>query len=432
MNFAQMKLHIKNGRLIDPANGIDAVTDLFIADGKVAATGTAPAGFAADTTIDATGLVVAPGLVDLSVRRREPGYEYKATLESEMLAAMRGGVTTLVCPPDTDPVLDEPGLVEMLKHRARNLDLANVHPLGALTMGLKGEALTEMAELTEAGCIGFAQAEVPILDTNVLLRAMQYAKTFGYTVWLRPQDPHIGRGGVAHSGPLASRLGLSGVPVMAETIALHTIFELVRSTGARVHLCRISSAAGLALVRAAKKEGLPVSCDVGVHHLHMTDADIGFFDSNARLTPPLRSSRDRDAITAGLLDGTIDAVCSDHTPVDDDEKLLPFAEASPGATGLELLLSLMLKWAEGQHEGDALPRALAKITSDAARTAGLPAGQLGIGAAADVVVFDPNVRWLVNGAALASQGKHSPFLGYELTGQVQATVVGGRLAWQRQ
>ena len=426
-----MKLHIKNGRLIDPANGVDSVTDLFVADGKVLAIGAAPGDFVADTTLDASGLVVAPGLVDLSARLREPGYEYKATLESEMRAAVQGGVTTLVCPPDTDPVLDEPGLLEMLKHRARNLDLAHVHPLGALTMGLKGEALTEMAELTEAGCIGFAQAEVPILDTNVLLRALQCAKTFGYTVWLRPQDPHIGRGGVAHSGPLASRMGLSSVPVMAETIALHTIFELVRSTGARVHLCRISSGAGLELIRAAKKEGLPVSCDVGVHHLHMTDADIGFFDSNARLTPPLRSGRDRDAITAALLDGTIDAVCSDHTPVDDDEKLLPFGEASPGATGLELLLSLMLKWAEDQRGMDALPRALAKVTTDAARTAGLEAGQLKVGAPADIVVFDPAVRWLVNGAALASQGKHTPFLGYELTGQVKTTVVGGRIAYQR-
>jgi len=426
-----MKLHIKNGRLIDPANGIDRVTDLFIVDGKIAALGTPPEGFVADSSLEAGGLVVAPGLVDLSARLREPGYEYKATLESEMRAAVQGGVTTLVCPPDTDPVLDEPGLVEMLKHRARNLDLAQVHPLGALTMGLKGEALTEMAELTEAGCIGFAQAEVPILDTNVLLRALQYAKTFGYTVWLRPQDPHIGRGGVAHSGPLASRMGLSSVPVMAETIALHTIFELVRSTGARVHLCRISSGAGLDLIRAAKKEGLPVSCDVGVHHLHMTDADIGFFDSNARLTPPLRSGRDRDAITAALLDGTIDAVCSDHTPVDDDEKLLPFGEASPGATGLELLLSLMLKWAQEQRGVDAVPLALAKITADAARTAGLAAGRLDIGAQADIVVFDPDARWLVNGAALASQGKHTPFLGYELTGQVKATVVGGRIAYQR-
>jgi dihydroorotase len=425
-----MKLHIKNGRLVDPANGIDAVNDLFIVDGKVAAVGSAPPGFAADSTIDASGLVVAPGLVDLSARLREPGYEYKATLESEMQAAVQGGVTSLICPPDTDPVLDEPGLVEMLKYRARGLNLANVHPLGALTMGLKGESLTEMAELTEAGCIGFSQAEEPIADTNVLLRALQYAKTFGYTVWLRPQDAHIGRGGIAHSGPLASRLGLSGVPVMTETIALHTIFELMRATGARVHLCRMSSAAGLELVRAAKKEGLPVSCDVGAHHIHMTDADIGFFDSNARMTPPFRSQRDRDAIRAALLDGTIDAICSDHTPVDDDEKLLPFGEASPGATGLELLLSLALKWAD-EVAGASLPQALARITCDPARIAGLAAGQLAPGAAADVMLFDPAARWTVSASALASQGKHTPFIGYELAGQVKATIVAGHLAFQR-
>jgi dihydroorotase len=431
-----MKLHIKNGRLVDPANNIDAVQDLFIDGGKVAAVGAAPQGFVADRTIDAAGLVVAPGLVDLSARLREPGYEYKATLESEMQAAMQGGVTSLVCPPDTDPVLDEPGLVEMLKHRARGLNQAHVHPLGALTMGLKGKALTEMAELTEAGCIGFAQAEEPIEDTTVLLRALQYAKTFEYTVWLRPQDAHIGRGGIAHSGPLASRLGLAGVPVMSETIALHTIFELVRATGARVHLCRISSAAGIELIRAAKKEGLPVTCDVGVHHIHLTDADIGFFDSNARVTPPFRSQRDRDAIRAGLFDGAIDAICSDHTPVDDDEKLLPFGEASPGATGLELLLSLALKWADDyaagqQGAGSPLSRALGKVTCEAARVAGLAAGQLAPGATADVVLFDPAARWKVDAAALASQGKHTPFVGYELQGQVMATIVAGHVAFER-
>ena len=431
------QLHIKNGRVIDPANGIDAVQDLYIVDGKVASLGAAPAGFVADRSIDATGLVVAPGLVDLSARLREPGYEYKATLKSEMQAAMQGGVTTLVCPPDTDPVLDEPGLVEMLKHRAGKLQQARVHPLGALTMGLKGKALTEMAELTEAGCIGFSHAEEPIEDTTVLLRAMQYAKTFEYTVWVRPQDAHLGRGGIAHSGPLASRLGLSGVPVMTETIALHTIFELMRATGARVHLCRMSSAAGLDLVRAAKREGLPVTCDVGVHHVHMTDADIGFFDSNARVTPPFRSQRDRDAIRAGLFDGTVDAICSDHTPVDDDEKLLPFGEASPGATGLELLLSLSLKWADdyaaqqGAQETSPLSRVLARITCDAARVAGLAAGTMGVGVAADIVVFDPAARWTVEASALASQGKHTPFLGYELAGQVAATIVGGRVAYQR-
>jgi dihydroorotase len=428
-----MKIHIKNGRLIDPANGIDAQRDLYIAAGRVVGIGEAPAGFIASKTIDASGLVVAPGLVDLSVRLREPGYEYKATLESEMQAAVQGGVTSLVCPPDTDPVLDEPGLVEMLKHRAKTLNQANVYPLGALTMGLKGEALTEMAELTEAGCIGFSQADQPILDTMVLMRAMQYAKTFGYTVWLRPQEAHLGAGGIAHSGPVASRLGLPGVPVIAETVALHTIFELVRTTGARVHLCRISSAAGLELIRAVKKEGLPVTCDVGAHHIHLIDADIGFFDSNARMTPPFRAQRDRDAIRQALLDGTIDVICSDHTPVDDDEKLLPFGEASPGATGLELLLSLALKWADECVNPSQQPvaKAIGKITSDAARVIGLDVGQLAVGSVADVCIFDPQARWTVEAKALASQGKHTPFLGYELAGQVKATIVSGHIAFER-
>lgn len=424
-----MKIHIKNGRVIDPASATDAVQDVFIAAGKIVAIGQAPADFVANKTIDASGLIVAPGLVDLSARLREPGFEYKATLESELQAAMRGGVTSLVCPPDTDPVLDESGLVEMLKQRARMQNKAHVYPLGALTVGLKGESLTEMAELTQAGCIGFSQAEETIANTNTLQRALDYAATFGFTVWLRPQDAYIGKGGVAHSGPLASRLGLSGVPVMAETIALHTLFELMRATGAKVHLCRISSAAGLELVRKAKKEGLPLTCDVGAHHVHLTDADIGYFDSNARLTPPLRSQRDRDAISAALKDGTIDAICSDHTPVDDDEKLLPFAEASPGATGLELLLSLALKWAEDSRGEVSLTLALSRISQHAARVAGVPAGQIAIGQVADICIFDPATRWKVEAKALASQGKHTPFLGYELPGVVKATIVSGHIAF---
>jgi dihydroorotase len=428
-----MKLHISNGHLIDPANGINARQDIYIAAGKIIGIGPQPDGFAASKVIDASGLTVIPGLVDLSVRLREPGYEYKATLESEMLAAMHGGVTSLVCPPDTDPALDEPGLVEMLKHRAKTLNQAHVYPLGALTVGLKGEALTEMAELTEAGCIGFSQADAPIVDTNVLLRALQYAVTFGYSVWLRPQDAHLGQGGIAHSGAVASRMGLSGVPVIAETIALHTIFELVRTTGARVHLCRISSADGIALIRAAKKEGLPITCDVGMHYIHMTDVDIGFFDSNARVTPPFRAQRDRDAIRQGLTDGTIDAICSDHTPVDDDEKLLPFGEASPGATGLELLLPLVCKWVDECRDpsGQALVRAISKITCDAARIAGLATGQLGVGSVADLCIFDPHKIWKVEPKALASQGKHTPFLGYEVAGQVKMTMVAGHVAFIR-
>ncbi len=440
-----MQIQIKHGHVIDPAGGVDGQYDLFLADGKILAvtpTGqAAPAGFVAQYVMDAAGCLVLPGLVDLSARLREPGYEYKATLESEMLAAMQGGVTSLVCPPDTDPVLDEPGLVEMLKHRAKTLNQAHVYPLGALTVGLKGKALTEMAELTEAGCIGFAHAEAALYDTAVLLGAMQYAKTFDYTVWLRPQDPYLGKSGVAHSGPLASRLGLAGVPVMAETIALHQIFELMRATGVRVHLCRLSSSAGVEMVRAAKREGLPVSCDVGVHHVHLTDNDIGFFDPNARLVPVLRSQRDRDAIRQGLQDGTIDAICSDHTPVDDDEKLLPFAEASEGATGLELLLALTWKWAtEWQREAgpqaknqpgpSILARSIGKVTHQAAQVAGLTCGSLAAGSVADVCIFDPERRWLVEPGALASQGKHTPFLGVELAGRVRATIVAGHLRYE--
>ena len=286
-----------------------------------------------------------------------------------------------------------------------------------------------MAALTDAGCIGFSQAEETIADTNTLQRALQYAATFGYTVWLRPQDAYIGKGGIAHSGPLASRLGLSGVPVMAETIALHTLFELMRATGAKVHLCRISSAAGLELVRQAKKEGLPLTCDVGAHHVHLTDADIGFFDSNARMTPPLRSQRDRDAIKAALSDHTIDAICSDHTPVDDDEKLLPFAEASAGATGLELLLSLALKWAEDSRGDVSLTQALATITHQAADVAGINGGRLAVGQAADLCLFNLDERWKVEAKALVSQGKHTLFLGYELPGVVKLTMVSGRVAF---
>jgi dihydroorotase len=424
-----MKIHIQGGTVIDPAAGTEQKADVFIADGKIAAIGAAPAGFAAEKTIDAKGLYVAPGFVDLSARLREPGYEHKATLDSEMAAAVAGGVTTLACPPDTDPILDEPGLVEMLRFRARNLNRAHVHPLGALTVGLKGAVITEMVELTQAGCIGFTQADVPIVDTQVLLRALQYASTYDYTVWLRPQDAYLAKGGVAASGALASRLGLSGVPVAAEAIALHTIFELIRSTGARVHLSHLSSAAGVALVRQAKAEGLTVSCDVSANHIHLIDIDIGYFDSQYRLDPPLRGQRDREAIRAGLADGTIDAICSDHTPVDDDEKLLPFDEATPGATGLELLLSLTIKWADEARLP--LAQALSRITVEPAKVLRLPVGRIEAGAAADICVFDREAFWRVEPRALKSQGHNTPFLGYELPARVRATIVDGHVAYEQ-
>ena len=422
------KIEIGNGRVIDPKHGLDRTATLYIAAGKVAAIGEAPAGWAANRTIDATGLVVCPGLIDLSARLREPGFEYKATLESEMGAAVAGGVTSLACPPDTDPPLDEPGLVEMLKHRARSLHQTHVYPIGALTVGLAGEELTEMAQLTDAGCVAFSHADHPLVDTQVLYRAMQYAATFGYRVWLRPQDAHIGKGGVAHDGEVATRLGLAAIPAFAETIALATILALVRDTGVRVHLCRISTADGVAQVRAAKRDGLPVTCDVGVHHLHLCDVDIGWFDPHCRLVPPLRGIRDRDALRAGLADGTIDVACSDHTPVDDDGKQLPFGEAEPGATGLELLLPLTLKWA--QDEKIPLPAALARLTANPAAILGLDAGNLAVGQPADVCIFDPVAHWLVEPTALRSQGKNTPFLGLEVPGKVRMTLVGGQVVFE--
>ncbi|WP_119152976.1 dihydroorotase [Caldimonas tepidiphila] len=430
-----MKILIQNGRLIDPATHTDRAADVAIAAGRIVSIGSVSPDFNPDRTIDASGLVVAPGLVDLAARLREPGHEHEGTLESEMAAAVAGGVTSLVCPPDTDPVLDEPGLVEMLKFRARNLNQSRLYPLGALTRQLAGEALTEMAELTEAGCVGFSQADVPVTNTQVLMRAMQYAATFGYTVWLRPNDAHLGRG-VAASGAMATRLGLSGVPVLAETIALHTIFELMRSTGARVHLCRLSSAAGVELLRRAKAEGLPVTADVSINSLHLTDVDIGYFNSDMRLTPPLRQQRDRDALRAALADGTIDALVSDHTPVDDDEKTLPFGEAEPGATGLELLLSLALKWGEEQ-QGAGLMRALACVTHEPVRVMGEALGSLASstgrlveGGIADLCLFDPDARWTVEPAALCSQGRHTPFTGYDLPGRVRCTLVAGQVAFE--
>jgi dihydroorotase len=428
-----VKIVIKGGRLLDPASGTDQTGNLYIAAGRIVGMGQEPDGFESARTIDATGKLVIPGLIDLAVRLREPGFEHRATLESEMQAALAGGVTSLVLPPDTEPALDEPGLVEMLKHRARQLHQANLYPLGAMTNRLEGKIITEMAELTEAGCIAFSQASLPLIDTGVLLRSMQYAKTYGYTLWLTPLEASLSKG-VAASGPFASRLGLVGVPEQAETIALHTLFELQKVTGTRLHICRLSSAAGIALVRQAKAQGLPVTCDVSLNHLHLTDLDIGFFDSNYRLDPPLRGQRDRDAIRAGLADGTIDAVCSDHTPVDDDGKLMPFAEAEPGATGVELLFSLVVKWA--QEEKLSLVQALGLITTGPAAIlkAGAPSlpgcGRLSVGAPADIAIADADAAWTVGRDTLLSQSAHTPFVGYELPGKIVMTLVSGRSVWE--
>jgi len=420
-----MKIAITDGRLVDHAGKLDRVETLYVAAGHIVAFGNAPDGWHANRVIDAKGLVVVAGLVDLAARLREPGFEYKATLESELHAAVAGGVTSLACPPDTDPPLDEPGLVEMLKFRARSHHQAHVYPVGALTVGLQGTTLTEMGALSDAGCVAFSHADVPLLDTQLLRRAMQYAATFGYRVWLRPSDAHLSRGGVAHDGEVATRLGLPGIPAAAETIALATILTLARETGVRLHVARLSAAGSVAMIRAAKADGMALTCDVAVHHLHLCDVDIGWFDANAHLVPPLRTTRDRAALRAGVADGTIDAICSDHAPVDDDGKQVPFGEAEPGATGLELLLPLTLKWAA--EEKVPLPVALSRITSVPAAILGIDAGALTVGRQADICIFDPDSWWTVERSALKSQGKNTPFLGLQVPGRVYATLVAGQV-----
>lgn len=418
-----MRIHIRNARIVDPASNKDGAGELFVEDGKIAERIGKP-----ERVIDAKGLAVAPGFIDLAARLREPGFEYKATLESELDAALAGGVTSLACPPDTDPPLDEPGLVDMLRRRAKALSRARVYPIGALTLKLKGEALTEMGQLTDAGCVAFSQGNAPLPDTQVLWRALQYAATFGYRVWLRAEDPVLAKGGVAHDGEVATRLGLPGIPAFAETIALGTLIELGRATGARIHVCRLSSAAAVELMRRAKAEKLPITCDVGIHHLHLSDMDLGYFDPQCRLEPPLRSRRDREALSRAVAEGVIDCLVSDHTPVDEDGKHLPFSEAEPGATGLELLLPLALKWGEA-HELP-LARTLARITTEPARILGVDAGRIAAGAPADLVIFDPRAPFRVTAQALKSQGKNTPFLGYELAGRVRFTLVAGNVVYE--
>jgi dihydroorotase len=414
-----MNIEITNGRVICPKNAIDRSISLYIADGKIAGLGEAPAGFVAEQTIDATGCVVSPGLIDLGARLN--------SIEAELAAAVAGGVTSVVVPPDADPPLDEPELADRLVHRGAEIGKARVLPLGALTLGLNGERLAELAGLKKAGCVAFSQANRTIVDTEALLRAMEYAATFGFAIWLQPQDHWLARNGIAHEGEVASRLGLAGIPVAAETIAVATIVQLVRDTGCRVHLTRISSAAGMALIQRARHDGLPVTCDVGVHHLLLTENDIGFFNPHARFSPPLRAQGDRQALSSAAAAG-LAAICSDHTPVGADDKLLPFGEAKPGATGLEVLLPLTLKWAEAEKVD--LPAALARITSAPAEVLGLASGQLAIGSVADICIFDPEATWQLTPEALKSRGKNSPWQGYMMTGKVRTTLVGGRVVYQ--
>jgi len=424
------KISIRNGRLVDPANDVDGEYDLHIAEGRVVAVGPAPTGFRADLTLDARELVVCPGLVDLCARLREPGLEHKATIESETAAAAAGGVTTLCCPPDTQPVIDTPAVAQLVAQTAERRGNARVIPAGALTQGLAGEKISEMAALKHAGCTVMSHADRPIKNTLVERRAMEYATTYGLTVFLRPEDRHLRDQGCVHEGRLATRLGLPGIPEAAETVALARDLALAEQTWARVHFGCLSTGRAAEMLARAVRRGVRASADVSAHQLFLTEDDIGAFDSNCHLSPPLRTSNDRAALRAALARGDLAAICSDHQPHENDAKLAPFPTTAPGISALETLLPLTLRLvAEGVLD---LSSAVARITAGPALILGVPVGRLDEGRIADVCVFDPNRRWVPSPSTLVSQGHNTPFAGQELTGRVNWTLLAGRIVFQRE
>jgi dihydroorotase len=423
-----MKLAIINGRVVDPGNQVDKVCGLYIADGRVVAVDKAPPGFAADEQIDATGMVVCPGLVDLSARLREPGDEHKATIASETHAAASAGITSLCCPPDTDPVIDTPAVAELIRQRAAAAGYARVYPLGAMTQGLDGTRLSEMAALRQARCVGISNALTPMGNTQVLRRAMEYAATFDMTVFLHAEDPWLSGNGCIHEGMVGTRLGLPGIPEAAETVAVARDLALIEHTGVRAHFCRLSTAKALRMVARAQYDGLPVTADVSAHHLFLTEMDVGDFNSQCHVLPPLRTQRDRDALRAGVAAGTLSAVCSDHQPHEPDAKLAPFSVTAPGISALETLLPLTLRLVSDNVLS--LSDAVARLTCQPARVLGIDAGTLGLGRAADVCIFDPDDYWILEEARMISRGRNSPFFGWELSGRVVYTLLDGAIVYQ--
>jgi dihydroorotase len=423
-----MRVHVAGGRLVDPANGVDAPKDLYIAQGRVVAVGRAPAGFEAKLTIDARGQIVCPGFVDIGARLREPGAEHVATIASETRAAARGGVTTLCCPPDTSPVIDTPAVAELVHQRAEAAGFARVVCLGALTRGLAGETLAEMHALKRIGCVGVSNAQQPIADTEVLRRALEYAASCDLPAFLYPEDPWLGRGGHMHEGAVSTRLGIPAVPETVETIGLSRDLLLIEQTGARVHFCRLSTARGVRMIQEARRRGLPVTADVGIYHLHMTDEDTRDFDGLYHVRPPFRSSRDRTALRQALARGALDAIASDHQPHDHDAKNAPFTQTLPGISALETLLPLALRLVRSKLLD--LGAVVAALSSRPAAILRLDAGHLAPGAPADVCVFDPEKPWSPAVDGRWSAGRNTPLADETLLGRVSHTLFGGRVVFR--
>jgi dihydroorotase len=418
-------LVIKNGRIIDPANRVDAVGDVWIADGKIVAVLRCPADLHADREIDATGHIVCPGFIDLSARLREPGATQKGNMRSETRAALRGGVTSLCLPPDTKPCIDTPAVVEYIKDKAEQADYSGVYNIGALTQGLQGQELSAMHALKRAGCIAVSNALSPVSNLLILRRAMEYAASLDMLLMYRANEASLAGKGCAHEGAVASRYGLPGIPSAAESIALSQVLELAQLTGCRLHISQISCKASVIKIQQAKKYGLAVTADVAAHQLHLTEDDMVPFDSHYHVLPPLRSQEDRQYLRDGVANGTIDAICSDHQPHDLDAKLGAFPETEPGISALESLLPLTLRYAEQQGLG--LSEALALLTYHPAAILGLASGDLSEGAVADVVVFAAKQSWNIDEHHWCSAGRNTPFWGGDLCGRVTYTLQNGRL-----
>lgn len=422
-----MSLEIVGGRLIDPAAGIDQVIDLFIAEGRVAGIEHAPAGFVAERTLDASGQIVIPGLIDLAARLREPGQEHKATIASETRAAAAAGITTLCCYPDTEPVAQSPAEVKLIQQRADAAGFCRVFTIGALTQGLKGKALSEMAALKQAGCVGVTNALYPLDSLLILRRAMEYAASQDLTVFLHPLDASLCDGGCAHEGAVATRLGLPGIPAAAETAAVSCYLALIEHTGVRAHFCRLSTARAVHMIRRAQYDGLPISADVCAHQLFLTEMDISDFNALCHTMPPLRTQRDRQALRQGVAEGAIGALCSDHQPHELDAKRAPFPATESGISALETLLPLTLRVA--QEGAFSLPQAIAAVTSAPASILGLALGSLQMGYPADVCIFDPEATWTLTPNHMLSQGKNTPFIGWEFAGRISHTLLQGRIVY---
>ncbi len=416
---------IHGARVLD-GTGRDEIVDVYIRNGKIAAMGAAPADFPADAPrCDGQGRWLIPGVIDSWARLREPGQEHKATIATETLAAVAGGITTLIMPPDTDPVLDTVAVARFIKRRAQLAGRARVVTIGALTQGLKGELLAEMAELSEGGCVAVSNTHLPVKDLRLLRRALEYAATFDVLVVFEPRDPSLSKRGCAHEGAIATRLGLPSIPTSAETAPLAQLLAVLPETGARVHINNLSSRAGVQLVAQAKADGLPITASVSIHQLWLSEMDTDALCGTTHVEPPLRSLRDRAALREALASGVIDCVISDHQPHETDAKLAPFPETEPGISGLDTLLPLMLKLVDDGVLS--LPRALDALGSRPAAIFGLAdAGRMAPGMRADVCLITPEADWTLDDDSLLSAGRDTPFFGWDFQHRAEATWVNGR------